>query len=107
MPYDIGLVKLSSSADYTDYVQAVEYATTRDTFSSTDECFISGWGMTSGICDIIIHVSYRYFPNFSLTGMAVYTHIRLLQKEYYDLGLHCLSSCLHLRRYKYLLIRDR
>ena len=47
IPNDIGLVKLSSNADYTSYVQAVEYASSSDTFSSTDECFISGWGLDS------------------------------------------------------------
>ena len=45
IPNDIGLVKLSGNADYTSYVQAVDYASSSDTFSSSDECFISGWGL--------------------------------------------------------------
>lgn len=47
IPNDIGMVKLESDASYTSYVQPVDYASATDTFSSTDECFISGWGLES------------------------------------------------------------
>ena len=43
------MVKLESDASYTSYVQPVDYASATDTFSSTDECFISGWGLESGM----------------------------------------------------------